>query len=174
MINLQLVKPDESYRDDWLAYLCEWNATGVKMTPYSFDPHQGDFDLFLAEARRSETGIDLPAGKVRAGFFFLVGDTSPRILGAVSIRYELNDYLRRYGGNIGYGVRVSERRQGYAKAMLALACDHCRRLGMEKVLVTCDTANTGSARTIQANGGILENEVIHDDGTPLQRYWIPL
>lgn len=34
-----------------------------------------------------------------------------------------------------------------------------------------DRDNVASARTIQKNGGILENE-IDDDGVPVQRYWI--
>ncbi|HML46148.1 MAG TPA: GNAT family acetyltransferase, partial [Clostridia bacterium] len=58
--------------------------------------------------------------------------------------------------------------------MLALALDRCRALGLRRVLVTCDKDNMGSARTIQKNGGLLENEVAEEDGGILQRYWIDL
>lgn len=57
--------------------------------------------------------------------------------------------------------------------MLALALDRCRGLGLNRVLVTCDRLNVASARTILANGGVLENEV-PQDGRVTQRYWIDL
>ena len=37
----------------------------------------------------------------------------------------------------------------------------------------CDKENIGSAKSIQKNGGVLENE-IEKDGTIEQRYWISL
>jgi predicted acetyltransferase len=77
------------------------------------------------------------------------------------------------GGYIGDGVRPSERRRGIATKMIALALDECRKLGMERVLMVCDKENVGSAKSIQNNGGILENE-IEVDGVVEQRYWIEL
>ena len=44
---------------------------------------------------------------------------------------------------------------------------------IEKVLMVCDKENVGSAKSIQNNGGILENE-IEVDGVVEQRYWIEL
>jgi len=172
MQNVHLVVPEEHHRDAWLDYIREWKETGVAMTPWALDPCDGDFDKFLALSSQYAAGRDIPEGKVPAGLFLLVGDDGERILGAVSIRYALNDYLLKYGGHVGYGVRPSERRKGYASKMLALALVVCRGRGMTKVLVTCDSVNVASARTILANGGILEDEVIHPDGSPVQRYWI--
>ncbi|HBP25488.1 MAG TPA: GNAT family N-acetyltransferase [Acholeplasmatales bacterium] len=91
----------------------------------------------------------------------------------IDIRHRLNDYLFRLGGNIGYSVRKSERRKGYAKAMLGLALEKCRKLGLERVLVTCYKDNLASAKTILANGGVLENEIVESTGIT-QRYWITL
>ncbi len=70
-------------------------------------------------------------------------------------------------------MRPSERRKGYATAMIALALDECRKLGIEKVLMVCNKENTGSAKSIQNNGGVLENE-INVEGETVQRYWIQL
>lgn len=55
--------------------------------------------------------------------------------------------------------------------MIALALQECDRPGIRRMLMCCDRENVASARTIQKNGGILENE-IDDDGVPVQRYWI--
>lgn len=86
----------------------------------------------------------------------------------------INDALRFDGGHIGYSVRPSRRRRGYATQMLALALDECRKLGIDKALVTCLKANIGSAKTIINNGGILDSEFIDADGEMSQRYWISL
>lgn len=101
--------------------------------------------------------------------FAVVGE---RIVGTIQIRHKLNDFLLQFGGHIGYGVRPSERRRGYASAMLKEALRMYREKGIDRVLVTCDKSNTGSARTILKNGGKLENEVVEKDGNTLQRYWI--
>ena len=94
--------------------------------------------------------------------------------GAVNIRHYLNDSLLKEGGHIGDGIRPSERRKGYATEMIRLALTECKKLGIEKVLMTCDKDNIGSARSIIKNGGILENEFVNSEGNIEQRYWISL
>jgi len=89
-------------------------------------------------------------------------------LGTVVIRHRLTPELTRHGGHIGYHVAPRHRRQGHATAMLAAAVAYCRdTLGIARILVTCDQANAGSRRVIEANGGLLENVL---DGEC--RYWI--
>lgn len=117
----------------------------------------------------------VPQGFVPADTYFLISQADNRLLGMINIRHRLNDYLLREGGHIGYSIRPTERRRGYAAAMLAMALDRCRDLGIDRVLVTCDKSNIASARTIQKNGGVLENEVVCNDSEDvLQRYWIQL
>ncbi len=94
-------------------------------------------------------------------------------VGAVNIRHYLNDELIKTGGHIGDGVRPSERRKGYATAIIALALGECKKLGINNVLICCDKDNIASAKSIISNGGILENE-IEEDGHIKQRYWIGL
>ena len=105
--------------------------------------------------------------------FFAYDRERDILVGAVDIRHSLNEALLLDGGHIGDGVRPSERRKGYATAMIALALDECRKLGIEKVLMVCNKENTGSAKSIQNNGGVLENE-INVEGETVQRYWIQL
>lgn len=94
-------------------------------------------------------------------------------MGAVNIRHYLNDKLFETGGHIGDGIRPSERRKGYATAMIGLALEECRKLGIDRVLICCDKDNIGSVKSIQRNGGVLENEV-EENGNIVQRYWIEL
>jgi len=86
---------------------------------------------------------------------------------------EISDYLLNFGGHIGYSVRKSERLKGYATEMLALGLIECKELNINKVLITCDKDNVASAKTIIANGGKLENEILEGNRTT-QRYWISL
>ncbi len=101
-----------------------------------------------------------------------------KLVGMIDIRHSLSDFLYNYGGNIGYSVLPEERRKGYAKEMLKLAIEKCKEMNIKRVLVTCYKENIASAKTIQANGGVLENEIIdrvHLSGSGIiQRYWISL
>ncbi|MCL2415291.1 MAG: GNAT family N-acetyltransferase [Defluviitaleaceae bacterium] len=97
------------------------------------------------------------------------------IIGTIQIRHKLNEHLMQSGGHIGYGIRPSERRKGYATQMLKLALDRCREMGIGAVLITCDKQNTASAKTIIKNGGIFEDEFVDiHDGNTMQRYWVNL
>lgn len=99
-----------------------------------------------------------------------------RLLGLLQIRLELMGYLTDFGGNIGYCVRPSERRKGYAGEMLRRSLDICREKGLQKVLITCLEDNIASARTIESCGGVFE-KIIYDGQNylaNLKRYWITL
>jgi predicted acetyltransferase len=76
------------------------------------------------------------------------------------------------GGHIGYGIRPSERRKGYATQILSLALEKTKVLGINKVLVVCDTNNIGSRKTIISNGGVPDKDYIEQDGNIISRFWI--
>lgn len=171
MKQLKLVSPTLEMEDEALAYRQEYFDRGEYEIPGDGNlDHAGSYPEWIDKIKADLTWED--ERHVPATTYFTVADN--RIVGTLQIRHKLNDFLIGYGGHIGYGVRPSERRKGYAGEMLAQALDICRELGIAKVLVTCDYDNIGSARTIIKNGGILENEVPQKDGTILQRYWINL
>lgn len=89
-------------------------------------------------------------------------------LGRVSIRHRLTPALLEMGGHIGYDVRPSARRRGYATAMLRDALVVARELGIDPTLVTCDVGNIGSRTVIERNGGVLE-----DERAGKLRFWVP-
>lgn len=92
----------------------------------------------------------------------------------VSIRHALTPFLERVGGHIGYVVVPEYRRQGYATAILRQSLQIARqKLGLTRVLLTCDDDNIGSIRVIEKNRGILESVVTGTNGeTSKRRYWI--
>ena len=112
-------------------------------------------------------------GRVPALTYFYVREEDNRIVGMTNIRLRLNDFLRTQGGHIGYCIRPTERRKGYATSMLGEALRVCGIMGIDKVIVTCDTVNTASAKTILNNGGVLDAEFYSDAfETEIQRYII--
>jgi len=132
------------------------------------------YEAWLSKTLGNMRRETVAPGLVPATTFFARRACDGRLLGTLQIRHELNEYLLQSGGHIGYGVRPTERRKGYATQMLRLALTHCQTLGISRALITCNKWNEASARTIGACGGILENEIIGDDNEPLQRYWITL
>lgn len=115
-------------------------------------------------------GVNLPDDLVPATF--LVADVGGEIVGRTSIRHELNDYLARQGGHIGYGVLPRHRRRGHATEILRQSLVIARAAGIDQVLVTCDDSNIGSFRAIEACGGVLESVIqAEPDGARIRRYW---
>ena len=119
--------------------------------------------------------LTVPEGRVPSTQYMLVREEDRKIVGMLDVRHFLNDFLGKYGGHIGYSIAPSERRKGYAALMLKMALPECKKLGMEKVLITCISGNEGSKRTILRNGGVYESTVYEpDEGVFLERYWIDL
>lgn len=132
------------------------------------------FGRYVEILDEHERGVHLQPDLVPSTFLFAFnGD---RIVGRVAIRHRLNDFLLRIGGHIGYVVVPEFRRQGHATAILRLALRVAHEtLRLDRVLVTCNDDNVGSIRTIEKNGGVLENIVTGRElDTPKRRYWIDL
>ena len=124
--------------------------------------------LALLEAQRR--GVDDRPGRVPATF--LVAQVGAELVGRVSIRHELNEYLTNVGGHIGYGVRPAYRGLGYGTEILRQALVVAHVEGVSRVLVTCDARNAASAATIARVGGVLEDVRPDEDGRSTQRFWI--
>jgi predicted acetyltransferase len=96
------------------------------------------------------------------------------ILGGIQIRHSIDHpNLREYGGHIGYGIRPSKRRKGYATEMLRLALIEARKIWLDQVMLGCYDDNIGSLRTIEKNGGIFERYTNHE-GKKSRVYWIDI
>ena len=167
-LNIRLVKLSRAYKPHLEDMMDEWNSTGEKIVPYAIrknDYH--DFDYYLDNLEiKQETD-----GKVPDTTLFCLDEDRDIFVGAVNIRHYLTEEMLVNGGHIGDGIRPSERRKGYATAMIGLALKEAKKLGINRVLMVCDKNNIGSAKSIINNGGILENEVVVN-GITEQRYWI--
>ena len=168
---LNLVIPKKEHLRLIAEYKEEFLINGDSMDGTAGLRDYDDFSLWLRDVQKNEHKESVRKGLVTATSYLAIRKADERLIGMIQIRHELNEYLLHCGGHIGYSVRKSERRKGYAKEMLALALQECRRLNLKKVLVTCDSENIASAKTILANGGVLEN-VVEDEERFTERYWI--
>ncbi len=128
------------------------------------------FESYLEQLQAHEHGLGLPPGWVRSALWgaFAGG----QLVGRTCIRFELNEHLLAVGGHIGYAVRPGHRRLGHATGILRLSLAQLAQRNIATALLTCREDNIASARTIEANGGVLENIVEASDG-PTKRYWVP-
>lgn len=115
-----------------------------------------------------------PEGRVSANIFIAVRTLDNKIVGVIDLRHHLgNPVLRTWGGHFGYIVRPSDRKKGYAREMVRQNLEKCKELGLHKVMITCDRSNLASERTILANGGVFEKEVLVD-GEYTKRFWVTI
>ena len=104
--------------------------------------------------------------------FLLIRENDNRIVGTINVRWNLTEAMKRFGGNIGYGIRPTERRKCYNKINLYLGMQEAKKLGLDRVMLDCDVNNLGSDRTLKALGGVLERtEVNPEDNILTNVYW---
>lgn len=171
-MNFKLIEPTVNLEKSYIDYIYEWENSAEQIVPFASRKNRLNYHQLLDNWRNDKTDKAYKRGFVPATLYFLVDETE-RIYGALHFRQELNEYLLKTGGHIGYGIRPSERKKGYASEMLSSALQIGKQHNFEKVLITCNKDNIASAKTIVKNGGILENEV-YEDGEITQRYWINL
>ncbi|GBG10870.1 GCN5 family acetyltransferase [Paenibacillus agaridevorans] len=174
MEKLKLIKPSVQYKEAYLAFYQDWIASGESIVPWVVERDPSDFEeyvhfLYSADAEEKVTDN----GWVPHSTYWLL-DGKDNIVGALNFRHRLNEKLLDSGGHIGYGIRPSARRNGYASFQLGAALDIARGKGLDRLLLVCDSNNEASERTIRKHGGIMEDERMTSEGSTVKRFWIAL
>lgn len=169
---MRLVPPSTTLAQSHAAYVRELVERNEKFVPYVLAEVGDSFAEYVSRLTGYSRGIGLPTGHVPSSTYWLLDDAD-EIVAVSNLRHKLSPFLSSYGGHIGFGVRPSARRQGYASEILGQTLIEASKLGIDDVLVTCDKDNQASARTIQRNGGVLDSEeYMEAHATIIQRYWI--
>lgn len=170
-----LVDPGTSRWRSWAAMVedfggtTEMHGSGHWFLEGAPVPTEAGCAAFVTMTELTAPG-DLDGTRVPSSYFWITdGDGGPddEVVGFLNLRHVLNDFLLEEGGHIGYSIRPAARRRGHASAALGLAVAAAARLGIARALVTCEEDNAASRRTIEANGGVLE-----DVRNGKRRYWI--
>ena len=84
-------------------------------------------------------------GRCQGKTFLLIRKNDNKIIGTINVRWNLTEKVKQFGGNIGYGIRPTERRKGYNKMNLYLGLIEAKKIGLDKVMFDCDVENLGSS-----------------------------
>ena len=168
-----LIEPTMEYDKQIQAYRQEFLDLGGSMDGCGplrrFAKTQEWLDQVEALKRPETT----PPQMVPSTLYIYVRESDRKVVGMIQIRHYFNEFLEKYAGHIGYSVCPSERRKGYATQMLSLVLPECKKLGIDRVLISCVKGNEGSRKTILKNGGGYESTVFEPgEGVYLERYWI--
>lgn len=172
-MNVTLLAPTTDLQEEYLDFYNEWKDSGETMIPWVISKDPANFPSMVQELLDAHNGINIPETWVPDSTYWLVTDNN-RVVGAVNIRHSLTHHLFNAGGHIGYGIRPSERRKGYATKLLALSLEKTKELNIMKTLVVCDAVNTASEKTILHKGGLRDEDFTEEDGNVVRRYWIEL
>lgn len=164
-----LIRPTTELVEEFMAMREEYLSAGEDRYASAGD----DFAAYIRALLDASSGVGLRTGRVPYTTFWL--QSARRLIGRSSIRHHLTPELEAEGGHIGYDIRPTERRKGYGTLILRLTLEKARELGLNRVLLTCDTDNVASAKIIEKNGGeLLDRGVSKRSGALVSRYWIEL
>lgn len=150
---IKLVVPDESLKDKAIEYKQEHFNYGEKIIDGSELWDQMDsYEEWLTMIRKNTHEQTVAPDWVVTDTFFAVRERDNMIIGVIDLRHTRNEFLKDFG-NIGYSVRPTERRKGYATRMLQLVLERANTIGIQDVILSCKASNTGSKKTILKNGG---------------------
>jgi len=173
---MKLIKASKEYQNQIVEMLEEWSKYNLehplanKSPSKIFKNDYHDFDYYLENLESKEE----TNGYVKDSVFFLYDEEKDIVIGASNLRHSLNDSLAYGGGHIGDGIRPSLRGKGYGTLLIKLTLEECKKLNINKVMLTANSDNYGSIKTILNNNGIFHSSFINEDNEEENRYWINL
>jgi len=128
---------------------------------------------WLEDKYDKERGINLKPGYVSATFYWLIEDGA--YVGSFVLRHKLTENLMNVGGHIAYIILPSRRKQGYAFKGLSLCLAEAKKMGIDRVLITCLATNTASfalmKKAMYEYGGEILPDIALTDGFE-HRVWV--
>ena len=162
MERLYFEVPGICRKEDAIAYINEFFEYGSQINGSGgLNRFLDDYEGWLKKLEADYVRVP-DEERVPARTYFLVRESDKRIVGMINIRLALNKRLSKYGGNIGYSIRPTERGKGYNNINLYLGLKVLDQYGIEKAFLDADLDNPASWKTMEAMGGERIREYYND------------
>lgn len=98
--------------------------------------------------------------RLQSKTFLLIRKNDNKLIGMLNIRWNIPPNIQEFVGNIGYGIRPTERKKGYNKINLYLGLIEIQKLGLKKIYLDCEDNNIASYKTMEAlNAKLLSTKI---------------
>ncbi len=175
-IMLRFEKLDEKYCEQYIEMLQEWKESNTSLTPDILEMpcnSKIEYKNVVNIAKDTAIGNHPDRDWYEKGYYFLVLNDQNRLIGATAIRCNLTQLGKDTWGNIAYGIRPTERRKGYGKAVANMLVNKCKELGMNEIIACHYIENDASKKVLESVGaiptGVLTSEY---SGKKIKRYII--
>lgn len=170
---MKLIKPTIENKNEIIEMIKEFSDNNEEKIFGSSKAHGLSYEEWLEHLNniQSPTKAMIEKGYVPTIQYVLYDNSVP--IGFFTARLELTKELLHAGGHIGYSIRPSKRRMGYASEGLKLLLQEYKNINVDKVMLCCYDTNVSSAKVIINCGGKLDSEIIYDNKV-VQKYWIDI
>jgi predicted acetyltransferase len=131
-----------------------------------------DFDAYVADLDAEAAGVGLPPGIVPQTTYALV-EPDGTVVGEFRYRPTAPEPYEQSHGHVGYNVRPSRPRRGYATAGLRALLVIAAHDGLPGLLAPIAPGNAASIRVVTACGGHLLRRASRGAGDEDLSFWIP-
>ena len=167
---------DDKYCNQYIEMVQEWKASNTSLTPDILEipcNNEIEYRNIVSIAKNAAIGIHEDRDWYEKCNYYLVVNDQDKLIGITAVRSNLTQLGKDTLGNIAYGIRPSERRKGYAKAVANMLVNKCRELGMNEIVACHYIENDASKRVLESAGaiptGVLTSEY---SGKKIKRYII--
>ena len=159
-MRLCLVKPDLTYYEEYNEMMKEWVESNTQIAPWFLDKPVPTIEEFAKYVKHLD---DCEHGRLDEKYCsttsYFVVDENNKLVGAASLRHYLTIEGMNTWGHIGYGVRPTERRKGYATETLNMLLEEAKKRHIYRILIGSHTSNIGSCKVIEKCGFKFEEEI---------------
>ena len=166
---MNLIKPSIEYLTSYIEFAKQLEKEGNKER-FSLDEAKKDPNAYIENMKILETENckTIMSYLVPTTILWLIEDNN-EVIGRLSIRHNLrNDFLKKFGGHIGYAVKPEYRKQGIGTYLLTEGLKFVEKIAIPEVLITCDEVNIPSRKIIEQGGGKYINK-IYNEGSKVDK-----
>ncbi|MDF1617979.1 GNAT family N-acetyltransferase [Petrocella sp. FN5] len=147
MKDIKLTKPSLLYQSTFLDFVKDVKESGYESYTH-YVKAEKNFSEFMNELIDMSEGVNIKKGWAPCSSYWLI-DNNEEVIGVIRIRHRVDNDSLEMAGHIGYEIKSSKRKKGYGQRLLELGLMEARKIGLQKVLITCDEDNVASKRMIE-------------------------